>query len=72
VADLASALPVGQGTDRVRERDLRVRRGQVVEVDALELQALEAAVDGALEVLGPAIRIPGAPGPAATGRPSWR
>jgi len=33
---------------------------QLVEVDALELQALEVAVDGALEVLGPAIWIPGA------------
>ncbi len=60
VAGLAGALPVGQRADRVRGRDLRVRRVQLVEVDALKLQALEAAVDGALEVLGPAIRIPGA------------
>ena len=45
VADLAGALPVGERADRVRERHLRVRRVQLVEVDALELQALEAAVD---------------------------
>ena len=56
--DLAGLLRVGERAERIRERHLRVGRVQLVEVDALELEALQAAVDRAPQVLGPAVRLP--------------
>ena len=71
MADLAGALRVGERADRIHERhpDPAV---QLVEVDALELQALQAAVDRALEVLERAVLVPARGGSAARGRLSWR
>jgi len=60
VADLAFALHVGERADRILERHFRVHRVQLVEVDALELQALQAAGEISFKLLRAAIGIPAA------------
>ena len=69
VPDLARALRVHQRPERILERHLRIDRVQLVEVDALELQALQAAVDRLLQVLGPAVLGPRRPARGRTRPP---
>ena len=59
--DLAGALGLGERTHRVGEGYLRVRSVKLIEVDALELQALQASVECAAQMLGAAVRVPTAP-----------
>src|SRR5439155_15813848 len=60
VADLAFALHVGERAERNLERHLRIDRMQLIEIDALQPQALQAAFQVLLELFGPAVGVPAA------------
>jgi hypothetical protein len=60
MTDLAGALQIGQRADRVGVRHLGIGRMQLVQIDALDAQALEAAVERAAQVLGAPIAVPAA------------
>src|SRR5256885_17042480 len=59
--DLAGALGLGERAHRVCEGYLRVRGVKLIEVDALEPQALQAPVQCPAQMLGSAVRVPAAP-----------
>ena len=58
MADLSRLLCVDDGTERLFQRDVRIGRVQLVEVDALDVQALQAAFDRLAQVLGAAVLVP--------------
>src|SRR5258706_4634260 len=58
VPDFPLALEVRECADLDFERHLRVGRMQLVEVDALELEALQAALEILAQLLGPAVLVP--------------
>ncbi|TMI15399.1 MAG: hypothetical protein E6H38_07475 [Betaproteobacteria bacterium] len=60
VADLAFALHVGERAERNLERHLRIDRMELIEIDALQPQALQAAFQILLEFFGSAVRVPAA------------
>src|SRR5437773_6657034 len=59
--DLAGALGLGEHAHRVGEGYLRIRGVKLIEVDALEPQALQAPVQRPAQMLGAAVRVPTAP-----------
>ena len=56
--DLALLLELGERADRVLDRHLRVDRVELVEVDPLELQALERGLAAAAEAVRAAVSLP--------------
>src|SRR2546426_4965514 len=60
VADLAFALHVGERAERNLERYLRIDRMELIEIDALQPQALQAAFQILLEFFGSAVGVPAA------------
>src|SRR6266480_4221335 len=60
MADLAFALHVGERAERNLERHLRIDRMQLIEIDALQPQALQAAFQVLLELFGSAVGVPAA------------
>jgi hypothetical protein len=55
---LPARCSLGERADRIGERHLVVRRVELVQVDALELQSLQASVERAAQMLGARIRDP--------------
>ena len=64
MADLALAPELGQGADRLLVGDVRVGAMKLVEVDALDAQRAQAALERRAQVLRAAVRRP-APGAGA-------
>src|SRR3989442_1263601 len=60
VADLAFALHVGERAERNLERYLRIDRMELIEIDALQPQALQAAFQILFEFFGSAVGVPAA------------
>ncbi len=58
MADPAHALQLRERADRLRERHFRIGHVQLVEIDALELEAPEAAFERAAQMLGPSVLPP--------------
>ena len=59
VTDLPCLLAVGECADRFSERHLGIGRMQLIQVDPVPPQALEAAIERFFEVLRTAVAIPG-------------
>ena len=65
---LPCVLQLGQGADRLLERDLRVGPVELVERDLFQAEPLQAAVQRGAEVLGATVRRP-LPGPVRSRPP---
>ena len=58
VAHLPLGDQLGHRPDRLLDRNVRVRAMQVVEVDVVDTQALQRALDRVAHVLGPTVDLP--------------
>jgi hypothetical protein len=58
VADLALVAQLDQRPERLLERDVRVDGVQLQQVDSLDVESLEAAVDGLEQMIGVAVAGP--------------